>query len=370
MVLDTQSVHAAAGVPASTTGRDPAKRVPGRKRGLAVDVLGLVIAVVVLAASAHDTTAGVALLDQVADHTGGTVEKALADQGFKNQVTAHGAGLGIDVHDAVTGRLVKQLQTGPVLAVEPIPSPPGSACVVVEGRDSWSVWDLVSGAAGSVRGDLPRNSKVYVTTTATGLPMVVSMESGRQVRSTVWDPADGAGVSATPLPRLPIGEARFLVPLPARADGTEVVAVGRAGIEILELETGRLLARLRRPDRAGPMLRRACVLPLHGRVLLAASSSMDIQLWNTADGRQLARWETPGTLALAGVPLPDGRTLLASGNPGGVRLWDPLTGELRHTLLTGAPVHALATGPGPTGRALHIHGPAGLATLTLDESLL
>ncbi|WP_079131619.1 MULTISPECIES: hypothetical protein [unclassified Streptomyces] len=31
------------------TGRDPAKKVPGRKRGLTVDVLGLVIAVIVLA---------------------------------------------------------------------------------------------------------------------------------------------------------------------------------------------------------------------------------------------------------------------------------------------------------------------------------
>lgn len=59
MVLDTQSVHAAA--------------------------------------SAHDNAAGVALLDQFAEHTGGTVEKALVDQGFKNQVVAHGAGLGIDV---------------------------------------------------------------------------------------------------------------------------------------------------------------------------------------------------------------------------------------------------------------------------------
>jgi transposase len=51
VVLDTQSVHVAAGVPAATSGHDPAKRVPGRKRGLAVDVLGLVIAVVVLAPS-------------------------------------------------------------------------------------------------------------------------------------------------------------------------------------------------------------------------------------------------------------------------------------------------------------------------------
>lgn len=97
MVLDTQSVHAAAGVPAATSGHDPAKRVPGRKRGLAVDVLGLVIAVVVLAANTHDNAAGIILLDQVAGHAGGTVRKALVDQGFKNQVIMHGAGLGIDV---------------------------------------------------------------------------------------------------------------------------------------------------------------------------------------------------------------------------------------------------------------------------------
>jgi hypothetical protein len=46
----TQSVHAAASVPADTTGNDAGKRVPSRKRCLAV--LGLVVAVVVLAASA------------------------------------------------------------------------------------------------------------------------------------------------------------------------------------------------------------------------------------------------------------------------------------------------------------------------------
>lgn len=97
VVLDTQSVHVAAGVPAATSGHDPAKRVPGRKRGLAVDVLGLVIAVVVLAANTHDNAAGIILLDQVAEHAGKTVRKALVDQGFKNQVVAHGAGLGIDV---------------------------------------------------------------------------------------------------------------------------------------------------------------------------------------------------------------------------------------------------------------------------------
>jgi transposase len=96
VVLDTQSVHAAASVPADTTGRDAGKKVPGRKRCLAVDVLGLVVAVVVLAASAHENAAGIALLDQIAAHTS-TVRTALVDQGFKNAVVARGAAVGIDV---------------------------------------------------------------------------------------------------------------------------------------------------------------------------------------------------------------------------------------------------------------------------------
>ena len=95
VVLDTQSVHAAASVPAATTGKDAGKKVPGRKRCLAVDVLGLVVAVVVLAASAHENTAGIALLDNVAH--AGTVRTALVDQGFKSSVVAHGAALGIGV---------------------------------------------------------------------------------------------------------------------------------------------------------------------------------------------------------------------------------------------------------------------------------
>jgi transposase len=70
--------------------------VPGRKRCLVVDVLGLVIAVVVLAASAHGNTAGIALLDQVAA-SAPAVSTALAGQGFKSSVVAHGATMGIDV---------------------------------------------------------------------------------------------------------------------------------------------------------------------------------------------------------------------------------------------------------------------------------
>ncbi len=94
--LDTQSLHAAVNVPATTTGRDAAKKVPGRKRGLAVDVMGLVIAVVVTAASVTDNVIGKKLLDKVAV-AAPTVTKAWVDAGFKDDVAIHGALLGVDV---------------------------------------------------------------------------------------------------------------------------------------------------------------------------------------------------------------------------------------------------------------------------------
>ncbi|GIG93413.1 hypothetical protein Pen02_83490 [Plantactinospora endophytica] len=62
VVLDTQSIRAAKHVPAATTGKDAGKKVSGRKRGLAVDALGLVIAVVVTAASVTDNAIGIRLL--------------------------------------------------------------------------------------------------------------------------------------------------------------------------------------------------------------------------------------------------------------------------------------------------------------------
>jgi transposase len=96
VALDTQSVRAANHVPAATTGKDAAKRVPGRKRGLAVDALGLIIAVVVMAASATDNQIGVRLIDRVVAHTP-TVTKAWVDAGFKDDVAIHGAVRGIDV---------------------------------------------------------------------------------------------------------------------------------------------------------------------------------------------------------------------------------------------------------------------------------
>jgi transposase len=96
VVLDTQTVRASISAPVATTGLDAGKKDRGRKRGLAVDVLGLVIAVVVTAASVHDNAIGIALLDKVAIDNP-TVTTAWVDAGFKNAVADHGADLGIQV---------------------------------------------------------------------------------------------------------------------------------------------------------------------------------------------------------------------------------------------------------------------------------
>lgn len=113
--------------------RESRGRFPGRKRGLAVDVLGLVIAVVVLAASAHDNAAGIALLDKVAADTD-TVHKALVDQGFKTAVIDHGQKVGIDVEvverNPATSGFVPQPKRWVVEQVNGImmPPPPSRGC--------------------------------------------------------------------------------------------------------------------------------------------------------------------------------------------------------------------------------------------------
>lgn len=96
VVLDSQTVRASVNAPKETTGLDPGKRSPGRKRGIATDVIGLVIAVIVVAASVHDNAIGITLLDKVAD-SAPTVTKVWGDAAFKGAVVEHGARLGIDV---------------------------------------------------------------------------------------------------------------------------------------------------------------------------------------------------------------------------------------------------------------------------------
>lgn len=86
-------------------------------------MLGLVIAVVVLAASAHDNAFGTALLDKVAAETD-TVQKALVDQRFKNTVVDHGEQVGMAGWSASTTACAGWSEYGPNRAGIPRGSTP------------------------------------------------------------------------------------------------------------------------------------------------------------------------------------------------------------------------------------------------------
>jgi transposase len=96
-VLDSQTVKTSANVHLNDQGTDAGKRIIGRKRHLGCDTLGLLLTVLVTAASVSDTAAGVHLLSRIAAaHP--RVTKAWVDAGYRTTAIDHGAGLGIDVH--------------------------------------------------------------------------------------------------------------------------------------------------------------------------------------------------------------------------------------------------------------------------------
>ncbi|MGW3898521.1 IS5 family transposase [Micromonospora profundi] len=95
-IMDSQTVKTSTNVPLSTQGIDAGKKIVGRKRGIITDTLGLLLAVIVTAASASDNTIGMDLLDR-ATTTYPTLAKTWVDAGFKNRVVEHGAALGVDV---------------------------------------------------------------------------------------------------------------------------------------------------------------------------------------------------------------------------------------------------------------------------------
>ncbi|WP_326732552.1 IS5 family transposase [Streptomyces phaeochromogenes] len=96
-VLDSQTIKTSANVHLADQGTDAGKRIIGRKRHLGCDTLGLLLTVLVTAASVSDTAAGVTLLSRIAaGHP--HITKAWVDAGYRTTAIDHGARLGIDVH--------------------------------------------------------------------------------------------------------------------------------------------------------------------------------------------------------------------------------------------------------------------------------
>lgn len=95
-IIDSQSVKTSCNVSETSQGIDAGKKIKGRKRHIATDVLGLLLAVMVTAASVQDSVGGEQLLDQLADrHL--SVSTVWVDGGYNNTVIRHGARQGIRV---------------------------------------------------------------------------------------------------------------------------------------------------------------------------------------------------------------------------------------------------------------------------------
>jgi putative transposase len=89
-VIDSQSVRAADTVPKASRGWDNGKKVNGRKRHIAVDTAGLILAVVVTAASVQDRDAAKPLLWNLA-RACTRIRLAWADAGYAGKLTSWSA---------------------------------------------------------------------------------------------------------------------------------------------------------------------------------------------------------------------------------------------------------------------------------------
>ena len=95
-LADAQSVKTSGNVPESSQGVDAGKLIKGRKRHIVTDTRGLLLVVMVTAASIQDTTGGRELIEMVADQHP-SVTKVWVDCGYKKSVLQAGAGRGVDV---------------------------------------------------------------------------------------------------------------------------------------------------------------------------------------------------------------------------------------------------------------------------------
>ncbi len=95
-IMDAQPVRASGNVPESSQGIDAGKKIKGRKRHIATDTIGLLLVVLVTAASVQDTTGGRDVVSELAARHP-TVAKAWVDSGYQRSVIEQGAAHGIDV---------------------------------------------------------------------------------------------------------------------------------------------------------------------------------------------------------------------------------------------------------------------------------
>ncbi|WP_327092431.1 IS5 family transposase [Nonomuraea sp. NBC_01738] len=95
-IIDAQSVKTSGNVGEASQGIDAGKKIKGRKRHIATDTLGLLLAVLVTAASVQDSAGGREVLNVLAAEQAG-VSRVWVDGGYNAAVIRHGARHGMAV---------------------------------------------------------------------------------------------------------------------------------------------------------------------------------------------------------------------------------------------------------------------------------
>ena len=93
-IIDAQVVKASSNAPEASQGYDAGKKTEGRKRHIATDALGLLLALVITAAVVQDTNGGKQVTQQLAENHP-TVTAGWVDGGYKTGFLEHAAGHGI-----------------------------------------------------------------------------------------------------------------------------------------------------------------------------------------------------------------------------------------------------------------------------------
>lgn len=93
-IIDAQVVKASSNAPEASQGYDAGKRTKGRKRHIAVDTLGLLLALVITAASVQDTNGGKEVATALA-RSQPSVTAGWVDNGYKTGFIEHAAAEGI-----------------------------------------------------------------------------------------------------------------------------------------------------------------------------------------------------------------------------------------------------------------------------------
>ncbi len=86
-IIDARSVRGASTVTRPTRGYDAGKKISGRKTFGVVDTIGILMAVIVVAASVSDNAGGIAVMDRARNRSG-RLKKVWCDGGFKKTFIA------------------------------------------------------------------------------------------------------------------------------------------------------------------------------------------------------------------------------------------------------------------------------------------